>query len=744
MKKYIIIVSVVVLLFVTADFLWFRLGLYIDFSPDKEVTAFVKTDGEHIILNKDGTETDFFIKGVDIGSSLPGTWSTEYDIDEETYLRWFEEIQNMGANTIRIYSVYSESFYNAFYDYNKNNTDPLWLIQGTRIDDYTLNSRLSAVDDKFMGQLIDNSIIAVDVIHGRRKLTLSKKGVYGQGVYTKDVSPWVIGYIIGDNWDASTVAYTNQMHGHLDEWTSFDGEYMSAKKDSKPFEVVLAMVGNEVLEYESRKYKTQRLVAFSNYAITDPFEYSDEIKKYFAKVDGIDVENIICNDKVVSGHFASYHAYPYFPDYLRHYEDWSNLGVSSEDFTDENGVINTYRAYLTALEKHHSIPVVIAEFGTSTARTMSYQDVNTGRHAGSMTEKEQGEVLERCYYDIVASGAAGACVFSWHDEWCKRTWNTMHAVDLRRTAYWSDFQTGEQFFGLLTFDPGKEKTVCYVDGDVSEWTDEDVIVQGNIGLSVKYDEKFMYFLVKKDKLDFSKETLYIPLDVTPKSGSNYCENYGVKFDRNIDFLVVINGTDNSRMLVQERYDALRSTYSNIVYKFNTYQKERIPEINSPKFVPIELILEKVKFEDVFLGENFVMEMQAQGKEEVLAEWRKPITFETGKLLYGNANPESDDFNSIADFISSGDYIEIRIPWQMLNFSDPSRMEIHDDYYDGNFGIEYIGIDSIFAGVGMGGSRIPLEEVKLKGWGNKVTYHERLKDSYYVMQRLWKDDEQNEN
>jgi len=234
------------------------------------------------------------------------------------------------------------------------------------------------------------------------------------------------------------------------------------------------------------------------------------------------------------------------------------------------------------------------------------------------------------------------------------------------------------------------------------------------------------------------------LDVTPKSGSNYCENYGVKFDRNIDFLVVINGTDNSRVLVQERYDALRSTYSDIVYKFNTYQKERIPEINSPKFVPIELILEKVKFEDVFLGENFVMEMQAQGKEEVLAEWRKPITFETGKLLYGNANPESDDFNSIADFISSGDYIEIRIPWQMLNFSDPSRMEIHDDYYEGNFGVEYVGIDSIFAGIGNHSERIHLEEVALDGWNNKPTSHERLKESYYVMQRLWKEAEKNEN
>ena len=33
--------------------------------------------------------------------------------------------------------------------------------------------------------------------------------------------------------------------------------------------------------------------------------------------------------------------------------------------------------------------------------------------------------------------------------------------------------------------------------------------------------------------------------------------------------------------------------------------------------------------------------------------------------------------------------------------------------------------------------IALDEIKLKGWGNKVTYHEGLKKSYYIMQDLWK-------
>ena len=85
-------------------------------------------------------------------------------------------------------------------------------------------------------------------------------------------------------------------------------------------------------------------------------------------------------------------------------------------------------------------------------------------------------------------------------------------------------------------------------------------------------------------------------------------------------------------------------------------------------------------------------------------------------------------------------MEIRIPWQLLNFSDPSRLQIHDDYYDGHYGIEPINIDSIYVGVSneVTDQRIHLEQVEMKGWGNEVAYHERLKPAYYVMQSIWRE------
>ena len=134
----------------------------------------------------------------------------------------------------------------------------------------------------------------------------------------------------------------------------------------------------------------------------------------------------------------------------------------------------------------------------------------------------------------MAAGSAGSCAFTWQDEWFKRTWNTMHAVDLDNTPYWSDYQTNEQYFGLLTFDPGEEESVCYVDGDASEWSEEDVVLETDQGaLSMKYDEKFLYFYVLG--VDPEAETLYIPIDTTPKTGSTYCENYSLTFERPLRF-----------------------------------------------------------------------------------------------------------------------------------------------------------------------------------------------------------------
>ena len=110
-------------------------------------------------------------------------------------------------------------------------------------------------------------------------------------------------------------------------------------------------------------------------------------------------------------------------------------------------------------------------------------------------------------------------------------------------------------------------------------------------------------------------------------------------------------------------------------------------------------------------------------------------FETGALTYGNADPQDIFFNSLADFYVGEGCIEIRIPWQLFNFADPTEMYIHDDYYI-NYGVEYIKIDTIMVGIGSGSDTIAMNKFELKPLGKKIEYHERLKESYNILQKYW--------
>ena len=746
MKKFILAVSIAVVILFAGYYAYYHMGVYVNVHSDAPVTTFMKTDEDTIYMERDGVYEPFEIRGVNMGVGIPGKWATDYAIDKETYLRWFQWIQELGANTIRVYTILHDDFYNAFYEYNsareEAGLEPLWLIHGVWVNDYVQNSHRDAYDDDFLQALLDDSKTLVDILHGNRSLSLGRG--LGSGSYRKDVSRWVIGYILGVEWEDVTVAYTDNKYP---ERNSYSGTYMYTTEDATPFEAMLAQAGDSIIEYETQRYRQQRLVAFSNWPTTDPFTYPNAIRYFFLKCAAVNVEHIKTTDAFLSGSFASYHVYPYYPDYLNYvlnpveFEDeeplWQKVidgfehteddvliedvltGNQNTDFYDESGQPNTYYAYIKMLNNYHTIPVVISEYGVSTGRGMAQRDINTGRNQGHMTEQEQGQAIIDCYEDIMAAGSAGSCVFTWQDEWFKRTWNTMANVDLDNTPYWSDYQTNEQYFGLLAFDPGVEESISYVDGDTSEWTEDDVILSTEEGsLSMKYDEKFLYFYAQWENFDPEHDVLYIPIDTTPKSGSTYCRNYNISFERACDFVICIDGTDNSRVMVQERYEVLRAMFLRETADMDAFVDP--PELDSPRFKIISLMLQTAT-------------PLLTGNWSASAE-----TYETGALRHGNANPDSEDFDSLADFCYTDHGVEIRIPWQLLNFANPSEMMIHDDYYE-NYGVEYIHIDEMYVGMAAGDAteyRIPMASLPLEGWGKTVTYHERLKESYYILQEYW--------
>ena len=714
MKKFIIICAIVLLFGCCWIYFSQKAGIVIRFPSDTPPETFTMVSGKEILIDKGSGWEPFEIRGVNMGVGIPGHFATDYAIDKETYLRWFAMIKAMGANCVRVYTLLPDDFYDAVWEYNTDNPDPLYIIHGLWVNDYTLYSHRDAYDDDFLGEFIKDSRTLVDMIHGNKSFSLGED--LGSGVYNRDISPWVIGYILGVEWEDTTVAFTDHMQ---DDKNSYTGKYMYTTPEASPFEAMLAQVGDKLIDYETKKYSQQRLIAFSNWPTTDPLEWDDMVEYYFRKFEQVDVEHIKTTDAFLSGQFASYHIYPYYPDYLGFMDELGITVLNKDKFVDEQGVFNSYRAYLTLINDYHTMPVVIAEYGVPSSRGRAQSDRNTGRAQGGMSEAQQGQALVECYEDIMAAGCAGSIVFTWQDEWFKRTWNTMAYTDLTKTCYWSDYQTNEQYFGILSFDPGTDKSICYVDGDVSEWTGDDVVMSNDtMSLSCKYDEKYVYFYVHKKDFDFGEETLYIPIDTTPKTGSTSCSGLPGTFERASDFVIILSGQDDSRILVQERYEALRAMYSHRVYAQDAYLNE--PARDTDVFVPIRLMLQ--------IPDDPTDELANEGYD--MAE-----AFDTGTLTYGNGNPESADFNSLADFIVSGDDMEIRLPWSLLNFYNPSEMMIHDDYYE-HYGIEGLYISQMFAGVGDGSGTIAMGDIALEGWGRDPTWHERLKQGYYDLKALW--------
>ena len=66
-----------------------------------------------------------------------------------------------------------------------------------------------------------------------------------------------------------------------------------------------------------------------------------------------------------AGWFASYHAYPYYPDFML-YDPGYSIARSPEGRSN-------YFGYLTALKKHHrGVPLLIAEYGVPSSRGIAH------------------------------------------------------------------------------------------------------------------------------------------------------------------------------------------------------------------------------------------------------------------------------------------------------------------------------------------------------------------------------------
>lgn len=664
-----------------------------------------RAKGDYFYVYEDGDWQQMFMRGVNIGATEPGLFPGDLTISYDTYYRWFGYISEMNCNCIRVYTLMPPQFYQALGDFNSKAKNKLYLFQGIWVNEEDIE-RLSdtyAENEKILNDFTADAINLVNVIHGKAKIAETAGEAYGS--YTTDVSQWLVGWIVGIEWDPNFVINTDNQHPDKKD---YDGEYLYTQTAS-PFEAFLCRVGDALVKHETEQYKFQTPLAFSNWITTDPLIHPNEPHEDEDKAT-VNTENVKYRN-FGPGMFASYHIYPYYPDSLNYQEDYlQNI--------DDSGKVNTYAAYLADLKLAHTVPIIVAEFGIPTSRGMGHESV-MGYNQGKVDEKDQGKMLIDMLGCIEDAKYAGGIVFTWQDEWFKRTWNNVMFDIADRRPFWSNIQTTEQCFGLMAFDPGKDQMACYVDGDVSEWKDAEPVVTTNQGkLYVKSDERYLYLMLDADKYNFDKDTLLIPLNTIADQGNRTSSQYNAAFDKEADFLIYINGKNNSHIYVDRYYDAFNFYFLESKKLGDIPKEENANRKNSGLFDSMRMCY----------GYNLTVKGTGENVKDKV--------YETGKLQYGNGNPEADDYRSLSDFCYADGKLEIRIPWQLLNIMDPSGKQQIADFWKTQVisAQSYTGFDIGF-GYRSGDNNLSVSlsgNYTYTGW-NTPTWHERLKPAYYELQ-----------
>jgi len=623
-----------------------------------------------------------FIKGINLGAGVPGTGAGELAISADQYARWFKRMSEMGFNTLRIYTLHYPRFYDEFAKFNIANPDhPLYLLHGIWLDE-TESPDLYKKTDMF-----DEAIKElVDCVHGNRVINHRYGRAYG--TYTTDISQWVMGWIVGREVLAEEVIFSDNLYS---EKTSYQGQNFKIS-NATPSEAWFTERIDKLITYERETSKTERPVAVSSWPTLDPLfhktEHHNKTQDDAVTIDITKIENI--NAK--AGLFASYHIYPYHPNFMDDDPDYKT-------FSDEYGV-NNYVGYLQDLKKHYkNIPLLVAEFGVPTSWLDAHYSPSGMDHGGH-TEELQGFYNSRMLKNIYDNTYAGAILFAWMDEWWKRTWIVSRLqFPFERFPLWHNLASPEQNFGLIAF--------ALPEPDFNKW--QPVNGENHIKeIRAAYDAEYFHVKIQFDSLA-KNDRIVIGYDTYGDDLGESVLLDETKTKNRSEFALDINVSDKAAFFVTEAY--------NLYY--------------DGEAKPAAQLYRSVKSDGApwILGRWITRYYYKTDYNEVF-----PATlFYFGNLKIQNeSNPKTNlDAVTIKD-----NTVNIRIPWTYLQFCDPTTLSvISDDYKTSD--IESETSEGIALSVVFKGELLETKRYKWDKWDKVPDTVEREKPSLPIFEKALK-------
>lgn len=571
---------------------------------------------------------NFYIKGVNLGIGLPGTQAGDLAASRAQFRSWFARMGEAGVNSLRVYTLHFPAFYEELATYNEAHPEhPIYLFQGGWIDEDLKVTELYQATAGFDQNIRE----VVDAVHGN--LTVAERQGKAYGTYRTDLSRWVAGWLIGREIAPAEILETNRLHP---DKTSYKGQHINLPQGN-PSEVWMAEHIDKLIEYERSKYKMDRPISVSSWPTLDPIKHPTENPLETQEdVASIDLAQLDLFD-APGGYFASFHAYPYYPDFMN-----DDPGYRQE--RDAQGV-NNYVGYLKQLKAHyHDIPLVIAEYGVPS----SWGDAHfspSGMDHGGHDEVSQGHDDARLTQNLYDNGLAGGMLFAWIDEWWKRTW-IVDEISYPRERYrlWNNLTSPEENFGLIAFDTAEP---AYKTLQQSE--------QGAIRrIEAAYDAKYFHVRLQLGAAYRPGTRLTIGFDTYRDDLGDPVLPDGARTGYRHEFALDLNLPANAQLYVTQPYDLL-GIWHGAAGPEQSFQSKAV---------------ENAPWDPVRWQNN-------QYHTSVDGALSFPITYyDIGKLRIRKTGDAATSMDAV---VVDDRTIDVRLPWSLLQFSDPStRSVIHDD------------------------------------------------------------------
>ena len=635
-----------------------------------------------------------YLAGVNLTPTLPGHFPAEGISNPTIYSAWLSKISDLGANTIRVPTILPPAFYRALFEFNSNpSRGPLWLLQGVPFGD-------PPRDDMFEGnyyQTCQKDIRdTVDVIHGQGDVAAARG--HAGGVYKYDVAPWVAGFVLGQTWLSHVVTGNNLFYPDMH---NYQGTYLEVPAGS-PTEIFLAQMINYAVGYEEGKYNWQHPAAFLSWPTLDPMRHPTEstlleevsIRRAqgervptpagpYDDDDGVSVDptHLRPRPAFAAGYFAAYSVFPSYPDFM-------DRDPRYQAVRDADGS-NPFLGYLQDLKaRHRGMPLVITEYGIPTSLGIGHFNA-AGFDEGGKTEQQQGQLLGRLTRSVRDAGAAGGMVFEWADQWFRQSWvQRDYEIPPERRVLWYNFMDPAAHFGLLAADPGR-RSVHLLSGNAAEWanlppvyTDPGLKLSQPLGdgfdsardlkaLYADADEGFLYLRLAVGRLDNNNDgqpdwtnvNYLIGLGTAPNlAGLTYLPFITpVRFPMGMTYAIQLAGPGSSRIWIASSY--------------NPYQ------ISPVEGIPTQTILDsKLGWKpSVTSAGNYESQVMEPNRRRFARDGRyfPPQRYERGILRYGTLDLQSPDYDPLAEWHANvqTNTIDVRIPWNLLNVTDPSSFRI---------------------------------------------------------------------